>query len=460
MWMNDLAGVNFIATMKGDLLKLLEETEEPYRPRWRNTYLVYGQSTHKPLSSSAHNQDIHRLYEAAGVVGKTAITHVFRHTKTCELLEAAVPALSVKLFGRWSDASAMESYEATSYKVDAMLAAAGWTGPDNYNCWWETDPKLQSKTLTDSVLIGLDSVVSLTDCIRERGITSDESAYQFCQVLKYLRKVYLEDAVYMRGWVPNFPAYRHPVLATEAFKSYTEAILQLTCVPQACVPQACGQQTQACEQQTQACGQQTQACEQQTQACVPQACEQQTQACVQQLQACEQQLQACEQQPQACVSNGKQVLRRKRKETYMIPEPPDTIHDMKSYYRSWCTSVRELYARHRVAHNGFKWALVSTNPKLAAQRFSYIKGFLEYLDGSLDPDGILEVLTKFAGRHKLIHSVVIKRVFNEMVKGVSAGREYIGLSGELRDDLTRAGYMVPKQKVVLKKNEKGGESVN
>ena len=61
--MNDLQ-INFVATMKADLLYLLEHGPDNYKPRWRNTFLVWGDDTQKPLSNTTHNKDVNRLMEA------------------------------------------------------------------------------------------------------------------------------------------------------------------------------------------------------------------------------------------------------------------------------------------------------------------------------------------------------------------------------------------------------------
>ncbi|NDD53591.1 hypothetical protein EBZ39_06895 [bacterium] len=435
--MNDSSGVNFIAVMISDLRGLLRDGPRNYKPKWRGMYLVWGESTHRPLSSSTHIQDIHRLFDAAGITCKTAITHVFRHTKTCELLEAAVPALSTKLFGRWSDASAMESYEATSYKMDAMLAAGGWKGPDSYYCWWEspsvtpplgagspsvTNPK---DSLFTSVFMGLDTATELANRAMDTfGQDADISALAFCKVLRYLQKVFLEDAVVLYDDHKTFPAYQHKVLTTHEFKTYAKA--ELVNIESRKV--AMSQDTEITEKLKQVNDK---------------------------LHNFEELLlhavanNVVTNVPSVATSSGASAFNVRHTtdvntpKTVIIPEPPETISDMRSYYSSWCGSIRSMYQEHKRVHKGFKWSLVSANPKLAAQRFSYIKTFLEFMDSQSAPDTVLGILETFAKDHNVNHSVLIKKLFNKMIKGVCVGNEYNVLSDLLYTSLVKAGLTVP-----------------
>ncbi|NBU34203.1 hypothetical protein EB118_08765 [bacterium] len=413
VWMNDLSGVNFLATMKSDLLDLLRDGPTGYNPKWRSMYLIWGSSTQQPLSTSAHNQDIHRLYEAAGIDGKTAITHVFRHTKTCELLEAAVPSLSVKLFARWSDASAMESYEATSYKMDAMLAAGGWEHPSKFYCWWESPGDL-CESLSESVLIGLDAVTKLAE--QAQSVGGDVSAYEFCMVLKYLRKVFLEDAVVLYNKHQTFPAYRHAVLTTPHFKEYAQLE----------VVETNKRRSKMFESHDVALNEEIKK--------------------LFELISHTQSVQVSLSPPPE-VTTPKVTTLKVSSEVVIIPEPPDTIVDMRSYYNSWRSSIRDLYDNHKRVHNGFKWSKFCKNPKLAAQRFSYIKTWLEFMDSCGNPEGVLDVMTEFAKRHSVQHSVIVKKLFNQMVKGVCVGDEYTALTTHLHKLLLDAGFVIePKQK--------------
>lgn len=61
--MNDI-NIDFLGTMKADLLKLKRDGPANYKPRWRNTFLLFGEDTQKPLSPATHNADIHRLMDA------------------------------------------------------------------------------------------------------------------------------------------------------------------------------------------------------------------------------------------------------------------------------------------------------------------------------------------------------------------------------------------------------------
>lgn len=126
------------------------------------------------------------LFVAAGVMGKSNVTHGYRHTVTRKLLESGSASLSVKLFGRWSDNSAMETYEGSSFKLETMIDSAEWDGKDKFYCWWEAPEGSIPQELLDRVFPGLDSVTELAEYIRGRYPqgTGDDSAYEVCKVLR------------------------------------------------------------------------------------------------------------------------------------------------------------------------------------------------------------------------------------------------------------------------------------
>jgi hypothetical protein len=83
VWTNDLS-INFLATMKADLLQLIKYGPENYRPRWRNTYLIWGENTQKEVSSSTHITDIHRVRKAGN--------RILVYCATVQLCNCAAPA--------------------------------------------------------------------------------------------------------------------------------------------------------------------------------------------------------------------------------------------------------------------------------------------------------------------------------------------------------------------------------
>ncbi|NBP02274.1 MAG: hypothetical protein EBU90_19565 [Proteobacteria bacterium] len=119
-------------------------------------------------------------------MGKTNVTHSYRHTVTKNLLEGGSTSLSVKLFGRWSDNSAMEGYESSSFKLEGMIDSSEWDGKDKFYCWWESPEGSIPKELLDRVFPLLDSVTQLAEYVRGRYPqgSGDNSAYEVCNVFR------------------------------------------------------------------------------------------------------------------------------------------------------------------------------------------------------------------------------------------------------------------------------------
>jgi hypothetical protein len=118
------------------------------------------------------------------------------------------------MFQGWWHTTATDVYTRSAVKTGPLLASCGWADTDKYMCWWEPEQESERDTipasLLDMVLPGLDNVAALA-AERYNTYGLDFSAVRVTQTLQYLRRVFLEDAVYKRPLYPDFPAYRHEV---------------------------------------------------------------------------------------------------------------------------------------------------------------------------------------------------------------------------------------------------------
>jgi len=424
----------------------------------------------------------------AGVDGKSAITHIFRHTLTCELIEDAVSALTVKLFGRWAEGSAMKNYEPTSKKTEAMLSASGHDGRDSFFCWWESPGNIPDELLR-RVFIGLEECVELAASVKGKyGQNGDDSAYTVCEVLLYLRKVFLEDAAFLRAQHPNFPAYRnHPVFRQQQWEQYAQRELVATDLRQRLwsskdanldfqLKDLRKQHLAAAEANTTALAAINGKVEELTKLIMSGAATATMAAAAAAAAAAAGNPSAAAAAVVAAAAAGasgaaagatpNSSIASSSKEVVPIPAPPESIECMVSYYNQWRDSTKGCYQEHLAKHKRFQWSDLFglKTGKLMSQRFCNQKDWLDFLDYNADgterpaaeADAILQLMVAFAG-DKIDHSVMVRKVFKSMVKGVAIDGVYRELPGQLRDLLEGSGFVVTQLAKQQQKKRKAAE---
>ena len=166
------------------------------------------------------------LVFAADIIGKKATTHLSRTDVACRQKEAGVPHEETKVFMGFEHTTATDIYMRGSFHVAAMLPAVGWDNKDSFFCWWESSGRNIPQPLLDAVMPGLDRVSKLAQYVQQK-VGGDASAVAVCDVLKYFRGVYIEDAVYRQSKYPLFPAYQHAIfkstLLYNLFSQYAAA---------------------------------------------------------------------------------------------------------------------------------------------------------------------------------------------------------------------------------------------
>ena len=196
VYVNDIAGSNIIHAVLSGL--------------WHDIMLIQSKDmpTDRPICYTTHNLICHAGMDSAGVVNKSAVTHLERNTVGCELIEKGVGINDTGLYQGWYHDTGADIYLRGAFKTDPMLIAHGWDGGrTGYECWWEEALDIP-QILLDVVFPGLDEAL---DEVTSSN-TKDMSAIQFLKSLQFLRRVYITDAILKQEAYPQFPAYkRHPL---------------------------------------------------------------------------------------------------------------------------------------------------------------------------------------------------------------------------------------------------------
>lgn len=204
-------------------------------PQWYSIPLLFGQTPLQAASTSTHRKDTHASLGGAGIENKRKATHIFRYSTLGQLLEGGVSTIDAAIYQQWSIGVVSNVYARGCFNVNAMLKAHQWPADiSGYACWWEGRDDDLPMSLKACVMVGLDEAAALANRLwSTHGM--DRSAVEVCKVLKYLRRVFCEDAIVHHPLYPNFPAYRghalfdHPewptyVAAERARTSQREAV--------------------------------------------------------------------------------------------------------------------------------------------------------------------------------------------------------------------------------------------
>lgn len=218
VWLVDITGVPILEEIRRDV----EETRGG-REWWKRMLFITDTNTdvnETPMSYATHHKSVHAGYRAIGTTGKTAATHIYRSTRACDDLESGASFLDVGVYQGWYHDNAADVYLRGAFKSASMLRANGWEGVEGFACWWEGEESDIPYALKSAVFPELDDLMNLCE-VRYKETGVDRSSVEFLKVLRYLRKVFLEDAIVKREAYPQFPAYaRHPVFQLPEWPEY------------------------------------------------------------------------------------------------------------------------------------------------------------------------------------------------------------------------------------------------
>lgn len=208
---------------------------DPPKSKWWGLRLAYStdrQDGREPfydeISDTTHLNGFNDALAANGITGKTAKTHLQRHKVLIDNTEKGVPLIESAKFQDWSTmevSGAINAYLSTAVKSIPLLVSHGWKDVNHYMCWRQTEEGEMDEQLLCQVLPRLDNIMKLAeDAYELSGL--DLSAVEFCKVLKYLRRVVLEDAVYMKEEFKSFPTFQHPVFDTVEWSVWKERAVE------------------------------------------------------------------------------------------------------------------------------------------------------------------------------------------------------------------------------------------
>lgn len=226
VWRNDMVGIggaSLLSIMKKDLQNLDKMGKTgSYNPKWRELFFVHCKDAKDEISYSSHRKGVTAAFDA-GNIKKSAKTHVYRTTRACDLIEKGVSYNDIGVMQGWIRGVQADTYQKASVIVEPLMNAAGWDGLGNYHCWWQSADGDIPDELLQLVFPGLDEVAGLAERVQNKT-EKDMSAVEVCKVLKWMRQVYIEDAVVHRAKYPTFPAYvGHPLFESTGWEPFVKA---------------------------------------------------------------------------------------------------------------------------------------------------------------------------------------------------------------------------------------------
>lgn len=423
VWLLDIQGVPLLELMKKDLTYLNESTGIifNYKPKWRQIYLLHGESIFQPLSYSRHNNDVHDIFKASGI-SKAATTHLHRTDLICRQTEAGVAHIESRIHQGFEHTTSTDIYLRGGFNVSAMLPAVGWESEGahslhkSYFCWWESVGKNISTELQDAIFPELDAISRLAESL------SDISAKEVCKLLRHLRKVYLEDAVYRQPLYPDFPAYQHPVFLNGCLKNLFVGYSALE--KEAVLSREQDYKKKDADILTKINNQEDN------------------------IQMLSNHIKSLlEQRP------TKQINTRCLEEPHLpLPSMPQIVVNIRSLYDMWVNSWKQLFQKHTDYYTKCQWTKCfnKKDAGINSKRWHMYKDFLYFMDNLDQNDKCIayNVMESFAIKNNLDHNKLIKKVFYHSVRVCTVTDKDIGnLHEMLYQELTSNDIIVVQKDV-------------
>lgn len=439
VWLIDIEGAQILQTLQTDLQTLQMNGKRGYNPRWRKMHLVFGKDIYSPVSPTTHTSDVNKVLLQGGITGKKAKTHLGRNTVLCNETEAGVAHVDVRGHMGLEHTTSTDVYLRGSYWTRPMLAAAGWTELDKFFCWWESKESFIPSPLRKLVLPMLDELFEYATQVNDKT-DGDHSAVEFLKVLNYLRKVFLEDAVFKRHENPMFPPYTHPVFSTLLWTQYasTEA-----------------QRVVAREKTWGSKNADVKGCLEQLREAQEATAQRHEKALKEIVDSLASKMESIEcQGATAAATTAQRVLGT----SMPLPSFPDKILDMNTFYTGWTARDKMMLEAHAKMNKGrIAWGKVwdKAEAKKQAIRYQRYQDWLAFLDnlGPNDRKASIRIMTLFALEGNWTHNVLVKQIFYYAVREDDATCEQsIRSAGkDLMAALSRANIPLPLLKKVQKK---------
>ncbi|CAD6896671.1 unnamed protein product [Tilletia laevis] len=186
---------------------------------WYKTRLLRGQDDATTvLSYDAHRNPILKSFHDLGLRGCKKVTHAARGSGAREAELAGVASSDIERLGGWKQSKgAMEQSYLTHLPVRALRALAGFS-PDGGTYFLRRDGPDPSEDLLKMIFPQVEVWQASLD---EDTISATGGADKFLELVRFLRRVLLQDIFILQDIQPAHPVLRHVIFKSEQFSAWT-----------------------------------------------------------------------------------------------------------------------------------------------------------------------------------------------------------------------------------------------
>ncbi|PPR01886.1 hypothetical protein CVT24_001355 [Panaeolus cyanescens] len=204
-----------------------EATEYGYR-EWYDLVLFHPADSPKtPMTLENHIQHINDEKDAIGLGHVKKVTHIGRLYGATTAIANGATTDSVRALGLWSQPGAFDVYNRT-LPTDAMVAAAGFNGRQLNSYFVSRDVLDPPENLMAQIFPWIEQeeqALSLRMSPGQLGpdIGCDGTLLEFLSLMKYLRRVLLQDAAVLYQQHSNAPVFRYSPFSSEEFQQFSSS---------------------------------------------------------------------------------------------------------------------------------------------------------------------------------------------------------------------------------------------
>ena len=177
---------------------------------------------HNDLTSEVpyetHRASFNRGFDSCGIQHCKS-THYFRGEATRECQGQGVKRSDIQDLGRWERGS-MDNCYAMDLPIPAMRAMAGFS-PHHNNFFVKRDVMEVPPLLVKKIFPFIES----EELEEKEKVTPNKAKLQFMKLLRYLRRVILQDACFLIRSFPRHPVFSHEIFHSDDFLNYQSELL-------------------------------------------------------------------------------------------------------------------------------------------------------------------------------------------------------------------------------------------
>ncbi|KAE8260021.1 hypothetical protein A4X13_0g591 [Tilletia indica] len=171
------------------------------------------------LTYDAHREPILNAFKALGLRGCKKVTHAARGSGAREAELAGVATTDIERLGGWKQAQgAMEQSYLTHLPVRALRALAGFS-PDGGTYFLRRDGPDPSPELLKMIFPQVEQWQAELDADR---ISATGGADKFLELVRFLRRVLLQDIFTLQDIQPAHPVLQHSLFKSQQFATWTQ----------------------------------------------------------------------------------------------------------------------------------------------------------------------------------------------------------------------------------------------